>query len=89
MELVSVDIIFMGHTHRPYIRRMNKGKILANPGSTGQPRDGDPRPSYIVFDVGSGTGIIERVSYDYEITIRLVKEAGLPDVLGERLRKGK
>ena len=89
MELVNLDIIFMGHTHRPYIRLMNNGKVLANPGSVGQPRDGDNRPSYMVFDAKNMTGEIERVKYDYEITAKLVKEAGLHEHLGERLRKGK
>ena len=89
MELVNLDIIFMGHTHRPYIRQMDNGKILANPGSAGQPRDGYNRPSYLVFDIKNGTGVIERVKYDYEITASLIKEVGLHEHLGERLRRGK
>ncbi len=88
MELCNLDVIIMGHTHRPYIRTIEK-KILCNPGSTGQPRDGLPKPSYIVFDPVNRKGIIERVSYDIEIPIRLIDEAGLPKQLGERLRTGK
>lgn len=89
MEFCELDIIFMGHTHRPYIRKMSNEKILANPGSAGQPRDGDNRPSYLVFDVKNGVGEIQRVKYDYEITIEKMKEAGLPEQLGNRLRRGK
>lgn len=88
MDLVGVDVIVMGHTHQPYIREID-GKILCNPGSTGQPRDRDPRASYMVFDPFNKKGILERVHYNYDITIDLVKEAGLPRQLGERLRKGK
>lgn len=88
MELCGLDVIVMGHTHRPYIRQIGS-KVLCNPGSAGQPRDGIPKPSYIVFDPINKTGIIERVSYDLEVTANLVEEAGLPKQLGERLRTGK
>ncbi|MHA1990756.1 MAG: metallophosphoesterase family protein [Candidatus Hodarchaeales archaeon] len=88
MNFVNIDVIFLGHTHIPYVREVD-GKIIANPGSSSQPRDGDNRPSYVVFDIKNGLGKIERVSYDYEHAIKLTLEAGLPPQLGERLRKGK
>ncbi|OLS23540.1 MAG: hypothetical protein HeimC3_24460 [Candidatus Heimdallarchaeota archaeon LC_3] len=88
MNFIDINILFLGHTHIPYIREVN-GKIIANPGSSSQPRDGDNRPSYIVFDIKNGLGKIERVSYDYEQIIKMTSEAGLPAQLGERLRKGK
>ena len=88
MDLLGLDVLVMGHTHKPYIREF-EGKVLCNPGSAGQPRDRDPRVSYIVFDPLNRKGIIERVSYNLDITIDLVKEAGLPKQLGERLRNGK
>ena len=56
MNLLNIDVLVMGHTHQPYIRTIDS-KILCNPGSTGQPRDRDPRSSYIVFDpVNKGKG---------------------------------
>ena len=88
MELCGLDVIVMGHTHRPYIRNIGD-KVLCNPGSAGQPRDGIPKPSYIVFDPVNRKGIIERVSYDLEVPIKLIQESGLPRQLGERLRSGK
>ena len=88
MELCNLDVIVMGHTHRPYIRKIGK-KVLCNPGSAGQPRDGIPKPSYIVFDPINRYGIIERVSYDLEVPIKLIKEAGLPKQLGDRLHDGR
>ena len=88
MELCGLDVIVMGHTHRPYIRKI-QDKVLCNPGSAGQPRDGIPKPSYIVFDPKNRNGIIERVSYDIEVPIKLIREVGLPNQLGERLRSGK
>jgi diadenosine tetraphosphatase ApaH/serine/threonine PP2A family protein phosphatase len=88
MELCELDILFMGHTHKPFIREINN-RTLVNPGSTGQPRDGDPRASYAVFDPFKKVGIIERVSYDFDTTIQLTGEAELPKQLGNRLRRGK
>ena len=88
MELCNLDIICMGHTHKPYIRRIGS-KLLCNPGSTGQPRDGIPEPSYILLDPIYMQGVIERVKYDIEVPIKLLQEAGLPYQLGERLRTGK
>ena len=89
MTFVNIDILFMGHTHLPYIRQFSDGKIMVNPGSAGQPRDGDPRVSYVAFDAEKGLGVIERVKYDIEQAVSLTKEAGLPDQLGERLRRGR
>lgn len=88
MELCGIDVIVMGHTHRPYIRNIGS-KVLVNPGSAGQPRDGNPDPSYVVFDPINKKGIIERVSYDLDTPIQLINESGLPKQLGERLRVGK
>ena len=60
MNFIDINILFLGHTHIPYIREVN-GKIIANPGSSSQPRDGDNRQSYIVSDIKNGLGKIERV----------------------------
>jgi predicted phosphodiesterase len=60
-----------------------------NPGSVGQPRDGDPRASYLLLDPGERRLLWRRVSYDWEAAARDVIEAGLPSWLGERLREGR
>lgn len=88
MDLCELDILTLGHTHRPFVRKVDE-RLLLNPGSAGQPRDGDNRPSYVVLDPFNKEGKVERVTYDIETTIQLIKEAELPRQLGERLRRGK
>jgi diadenosine tetraphosphatase ApaH/serine/threonine PP2A family protein phosphatase len=62
---------------------------LVNPGSVGQPRDGDPRAAYCLFDSGSREALFCRVAYDYPATARKITERGLPDTLGSRLAVGR
>lgn len=63
-------------------------KYLVNVGSVGQPRDGDPRSCYVVYD---GEMIeYRRVDYDIERTVRMIEaEPELDDFLGQRLREGR
>ena len=66
-------------------------RVIVNPGSVGQPRDGDWRASYLVYDDGVGdVGRLEhyRVEYDIGAAQRKIREAGLPEVLAERLGRG-
>jgi predicted phosphodiesterase len=65
------------------------GIYLINSGSVGQPRDGDPRAAYAMFDSDTLELIQRRVRYDYEATQRKIEQAGLPDVLGARLAIGR
>jgi len=67
---------------------LRAGRTLLNPGSVGQPRDGDPRAAYLVLDLDAGTGRFERVAYDIERTQREIREAGLPGALADRLAAG-
>jgi diadenosine tetraphosphatase ApaH/serine/threonine PP2A family protein phosphatase len=55
----------------------------------GQPRDGDPRASYAVYDDEARTLTLRRVEYDLEKTQRKILEAGLPRHLAERLAYGR
>ena len=66
----------------------NKGRMLMNVGSVGQPRDGDPRAAYGVLDQGAGTLELRRVEYDITSAQRKIIEAGLPLFLAERLERG-
>ncbi|MXY36535.1 MAG: metallophosphoesterase family protein [Dehalococcoidia bacterium] len=66
-----------------------EGLLCVNPGSVGQPRDGDPRSSYALIDTEAGTVTHYRVSYDIGETQRRMEEAGLPRALAERLRFGR
>ena len=65
------------------------GRWLLNPGSVGQPRDGDPRAAYMVLDTGAGTATWKRIEYDIERAQRAIVEAGLPGSLAWRLGEGR
>jgi diadenosine tetraphosphatase ApaH/serine/threonine PP2A family protein phosphatase len=62
---------------------------LINPGSVGQPRDGDPRASYVLYDSEAGLMTFRRTHYDVERAQNKIREAGLPPFLAERLAIGR
>ena len=64
------------------------GRWLLNPGSVGQPRDGDPRAAWLLLDFGAGIASFRRVEYDVARTQKEIRERGLPDGLAERLAHG-
>ena len=64
-------------------------KIVLNPGGVGQPRDGDPRAAYALYDTQARTVTIHRVEYDIAATQALMEAAGLPRWLIERLAVGR
>lgn len=61
---VNADFIVVGHSHIPFVRVVNSVTII-NPGSVGQPRDGDTRASCAVFD--TKTKIVEIIRCDYDV----------------------
>ena len=61
---------------------------LLNPGSVGQPRDGDPRAAYLLLDLDRQRASFRRVEYDIERTQTEIRDAGLPELLAERLAVG-
>jgi diadenosine tetraphosphatase ApaH/serine/threonine PP2A family protein phosphatase len=63
-------------------------RYLINPGSLGQPRDRNPRAAYGIYDDGSATVTVHRVAYAVDATRDKILRAGLPAVLGDRLRLG-
>jgi len=67
---------------------MKSGKWLLNPGSVGQPRDGDPRAAWAELDTESFRIRFHRVEYPIEEAALAIREAGLPPHLGDRLFKG-
>lgn len=67
----------------------NGKKYLINVGSVGQPRDGNWRASYCIYDKTENTVELRRVEYDLEATQAAIRDAGLPDRLAERLAHGK
>ena len=100
----TTELCFFGHTHSPraYIKDSSivgvpfeqitpeRGKkYFVNPGSVGQPRDGDWRAAYVVFDEERRTINLRRLRYDLTTTQRKIVAAGLPPKLAERLALGK
>jgi putative phosphoesterase len=90
LQDVEADVICVGHTHQPYV--LNVGdKLVINPGSLGQPRDGDPRASYALIEENRVE--LKRLDYPIEEAVRVVQESTLPDqakeMLSEVYRLGK
>lgn len=86
-ETVPADVrwLFSGHTHVQIIASFGE-KGYCNPGSVGQPRDGDWRAAYAIFD---GTkSHLHRVDYDIDTAARLMKEAGFDTFCYENLYRG-
>jgi diadenosine tetraphosphatase ApaH/serine/threonine PP2A family protein phosphatase len=61
---------------------------LLNPGSVGQPRDGDPRAAWLEIDNDERRATFRRTVYPVELTQAEIREAGLPEILAERLEHG-
>jgi diadenosine tetraphosphatase ApaH/serine/threonine PP2A family protein phosphatase len=68
--------------------RLDERRLIINPGSVGQPRDGDPSASYMLIDVDAGLVTWHRVEYDVAATQAAILEAGLPPDLARRLSFG-
>ena len=85
----GVEVLIVGHTHVQDAREFDAG-IVCNPGSVGQPRDGDPRAAFAVLDLDADGPTVEqhRVEYDIDRAVEAVEEAGLPKRIGTRLRSG-
>jgi diadenosine tetraphosphatase ApaH/serine/threonine PP2A family protein phosphatase len=62
---------------------------LVNVGSVGQPRDGDPRAAFGIYDSAESALMLRRVSYPVEIAQRRILDAGLPASLANRLAIGR
>jgi putative phosphoesterase len=73
---VDAGVICVGHTHHPYVLEVGD-KLIVNPGSVGQPRDGDPRASYAVID--NQRVELKRIEYPVEDTVRTVLESNLQE----------
>ena len=100
----KTPVCFHGHTHCPmiYEKSMNGvfridaqdftlpmgRKYFINVGSVGQPRDGDPRATYVIFDPKERTVRYRRLAYDIEAAQERIRLAGLPERLAARLAVG-
>ena len=95
----------VGHSHIPLVCReadltfrlfpegemlgLTAERLVLNPGSVGQPRDGDPRPSYALYDSATGTMGRFRTPYAIEVTQEKMRRRGLPEYLAARLSHGR
>jgi predicted phosphodiesterase len=100
LEKFGADILFFGHTHKPYHRVLTQEtgpryRHAINIGSVGKPKDGDPRAGYVLLTVGEispaerpdALGVeFVRVEYDVERAARAVEESPLPNAYAEALR---
>ena len=98
------QVCFYGHTHVPriFIRENENvlevppesiqiekaNKYFINTGSVGQPRDGDWRASYVIYNHDTQTINFRRVEYDLETAQKKIRAAGLPESLAERIAHG-
>lgn len=99
MEEVNADILFVGHSHKPYHRVIhdedNRCRHVINTGSVGKPKDGDPRGCYVLvtleehsspFDSNGVHVEFRRFKYDVERAAKVLEESLLPSGLAEQLR---
>ena len=89
LKLSGGTLLLQGHTHVPMSFRDDQSMLL-NPGSVGQPRDGDSRASYMILEIEDRriSHKIRRVQYDVNKTAETILDHGLPGFLAERLYLG-
>jgi putative phosphoesterase len=89
LQDIDANVICVGHTHHPYVLEVGD-KLVINPGSVGQPRDGDPRASYALIE--NQRVELKRIEYPVEETVKTVWESNLPEpakaMLAEVFRTG-
>jgi putative phosphoesterase len=87
LELAKSDFLVLGHTHVPFVRSLDIGTVV-NPGSIGQPRDGDPRASFAIYDHRLRRFEVKRLAYDIDAVAEAMRASGLPSFLSMRLYSG-
>jgi putative phosphoesterase len=73
---IDADFVCVGHTHIPLHLDLGRWQLI-NPGSVGQPRDGDPRCAYVVIDGGNVE--FRRVEYDVDAAVRQLQASGIDE----------
>lgn len=76
LDATDADIVCVGHTHAQFHLDLESIQVL-NPGSVGQPRDGDPRAAYAVIE--DGIVSLHRIEYDIDEAVDQVRKSGVPD----------
>ncbi len=102
LAIAGVPLVLVGHSHVALrvtetdgglapagtVVELGAAPTLLNPGSVGQPRDGDPRAAYLDLDLDAGRAEFRRVEYDVVRTQAEMEDAGLPRPLASRLAFG-
>jgi predicted phosphodiesterase len=104
-EVLKKKICFVGHSHVPAVFSLKDGRIslsfknkikleedakyIINAGSIGQPRDGDWRACYCIYDTDKNEIELRRVEYDVKTAQKKILDAGLPGMLADRLSIGR
>jgi predicted phosphodiesterase len=81
------EILILGQTHYPIWRTSPRGGQVLNPGSVGQPRDGNPMPSWALLDLEAGTAELRRSTYDNIATMAQLRELSWNDSVIRALDK--
>lgn len=102
MDEADTDLLFVGHSHKPFHRviQADKGifKHVINIGSVGKPKDGDPRGCYVMVTLDKDASLsnsesikieFRRVVYDVEASAQSIEESLLPDEFAQALRNAK
>ncbi|MDI6888902.1 MAG: metallophosphoesterase family protein [Methanocellales archaeon] len=87
LDQAGKKILVLGHTHVQWGLELDDRKII-NPGAVGQPRDGNPKAAYAIFDTESGKLTMHRIEYDIEEVASKTISVGLPPYLAQRLFTG-
>ena len=103
-QFFETRFCLIGHSHLPVVfenvgqrcvlmglpaeLKLGENRLIINPGGVGQPRDGDPRAAYAIYDAGAATIYHYRITYDIEATQQRMVEHGLPVFLAMRLSYG-
>ncbi len=103
-DAMKTRILFVGHSHVPGIFEYKKdnlkyfyqkkikpsenAKYIVNTGSVGQPRDGDSRASFVIYDTDQNEIYIKRIEYDIEKARKKILKTDLPPILADRLSRG-
>ena len=102
LDQLDTWLCVCGHTHVQFVFGPNSGetepgrfplrrdaRYLINPGSVGQPRDGDPRAAFALLDLEQNWVELSRVPYDIERAAERIRAVGLPEALALRLAVGR
>ena len=104
LQALTTPVCFLGHSHVPVtfvqgqtvsytldpVIQIKEGeRALVNVGSVGQPRDEDPRAAYAVYDSETRTVEVKRIEYAVEDAGKKILDAGLPEILAERIKYGR